>query len=267
VVVFPACPALDADMGECSVPAAPLPCRVIFDPPAAGTWNMAVDEALLRSVASGGQPALRFYTWSVPTLSLGYFQSLQERSRHAASSSCSVVRRASGGGAIVHDVELTYSLALPASHSVCGAPAQWPGVVHRSLADALAQFGPAPTLCQQRTGQGPEPWLCFQRRAPGDLVLGPHKIAGSAQRRLRAAILQHGSVILRRSAAAPELPGWCDLAGLDCSPRELAERWRSGLCGALGMHGEVGELSAAEIESASQCRDARYASPAWTGRR
>ena len=66
----------------------PLPARLIFDPPAAGTWNMAVDQALLSSAASQGHPTLRIYRWEEATLSLGYFQQAGQRQGHPASSRC-----------------------------------------------------------------------------------------------------------------------------------------------------------------------------------
>ena len=86
--------------------------RVIVDPPADGAWNMAVDEALLLSDERTGL-TIRFYQWEEPTLSLGYFQSLAEREQHPPSVDCPMVRRASGGGAILHDRELTYSMVAP----------------------------------------------------------------------------------------------------------------------------------------------------------
>src|SRR5262245_10595361 len=92
------------------------PCRLVVDPPASGVWNMAVDEALIDDVADGGLATLRFYQWNEPTLSLGYFQPYAARMGHAASASAAVVRRLSGGGALLHDRELTYALALPAAH-------------------------------------------------------------------------------------------------------------------------------------------------------
>src|ERR1700682_6410647 len=88
-------------------------CRLLIDPPALGAWNMAVDQALLEHAASGGW-TLRFYSWIEPTLSLGYFQAHRDRRTHTASRGLPLVRRASGGGAIVHDHELTYSLSGPA---------------------------------------------------------------------------------------------------------------------------------------------------------
>ncbi|MEM6330787.1 MAG: lipoate--protein ligase family protein, partial [Planctomycetota bacterium] len=89
------------------------PCRLIVDPPQPGARNMAVDEALLDAAAAGAGATLRLYRWSSPTLSLGYFQPLAARAAHPASAGCPCVRRHSGGGAIVHDHELTYSLAVP----------------------------------------------------------------------------------------------------------------------------------------------------------
>src|SRR5688572_3671775 len=86
--------------------------RLIIDPPARGAWNMAVDELLLEEACRGAR-ALRLYQWSEATLSLGYFQAAAERTEHTASRDCPLVRRASGGGAIVHHRELTYCLAMP----------------------------------------------------------------------------------------------------------------------------------------------------------
>src|SRR3954447_24341632 len=91
-------------------------CRLIIDPRAPGPHNMAVDEALLIDAAEHNTAALRFYSWNEPTLSLGYFQNYADRHQHAASLACAVVRRQPGGGAILHDRELTYSLALPTNH-------------------------------------------------------------------------------------------------------------------------------------------------------
>src|SRR5688500_12298617 len=90
--------------------------RLIVDSPANGSWNMALDEALFQTTQSSRQVTLRFYQWSAPTLSLGYFQAAADRQKHDASRDCPLVRRSTGGGAIVHDVELTYSLVCPIDH-------------------------------------------------------------------------------------------------------------------------------------------------------
>src|SRR5271169_4762547 len=99
-----------------AAPADSIVCRLLVDPPASGAWNMAVDEALVDDAAARHACWLRFYGWSEPTLSLGYFQGYEERLAHRPSRQCPVVRRPSGGGAILHDVEITYSLAIPHAH-------------------------------------------------------------------------------------------------------------------------------------------------------
>src|SRR5581483_3820230 len=88
-------------------------CRVVFDAPRSGAWNMAIDEVLLERAAAQARPQLRIYAWEEPTVSLGYFQRIGERESHPPSRACPLVRRPSGGGAIVHDREITYALAIP----------------------------------------------------------------------------------------------------------------------------------------------------------
>lgn len=113
---------------------------LLIDPPQDGLTNMAVDEALLAMAAAGELgPVLRFYRWSPATLSLGYFQRYAERAAHPASAACDVVRRASGGGAILHDNELTYSLVLPAGHPLAARPEPLYRAVHQALIEVLAE--------------------------------------------------------------------------------------------------------------------------------
>ena len=187
---------------------------------------MAVDEALLEAAAEG-QGTLRFYRWSEPTLSLGYFQQYADRRQHEPSRQCAVVRRPSGGGAILHDIELTYSLAIPAAHPLAADRLGCYRAIHAALVEALADWGVQAVVLQKadRELHHRQPFLCFQRRAPGDVLVDGVKIAGSAQRRCRGAVLQHGSVLLGRSAAAPELPGLADLSGKQVDHRQLLDAW------------------------------------------
>jgi lipoyl(octanoyl) transferase len=178
---------------------------LLIDPPQDGLTNMAVDEALLGMAAAGELgPVLRFYQWSPATLSLGYFQRSAQRAEHPPSERCAVVRRASGGGAILHDRELTYSLVLPAGHPLAARAEPLYRAVHQALIDVLAERGlearfwddvkqapgslnsssgapseiafacgdlpPSPAPGAQRPAPN-EPFLCFQRRSPGDLVM------------------------------------------------------------------------------------------------
>ncbi|MGA2618392.1 MAG: lipoate--protein ligase family protein [Thermoguttaceae bacterium] len=239
-------------------------CRLLRDPPGGGAWNMAVDEVLLERAAAEQLASWRFYAWREPTLSLGYFQSYADRGQHAASGSCPVVRRLTGGGAILHDAELTYSVALPAEHPLAARRERLYGTVHAALVEALGALGIAAGLCQG-AGRQPEPFLCFQRRAPGDVLVEGVKIAGSAQRRLRRAVLQHGSLLLRRSPAAPELPGLEDLAGGPLADT-LTGRWLDRLTGRLAAGWAVDRLRPDELQRAALLAADRYNAASWTQR-
>ena len=175
---------------------------------------MAVDQALLASANADGQVTLRFYRWAPATLSLGYFQVADQRREHPPSSHCDLVRRTTGGGAILHDRELTYSLCVPCTNRLSSSHQALYLQVHGAVIEALRDWGIEATLYSagERAAANP-PFLCFQRRSPGDIVLNGVKICGSAQRRLNAAILQHGSILLARSEFAPELQGVHEAAG------------------------------------------------------
>src|SRR4029453_8466570 len=97
--------------------------RLMLDEPAAGAWNMALDAALLESARSGAPPALRFYSWSPPAVSLGRFQEPGDGIDWAASArrGWHAARRPTGGRAVLHHLELTYSIVLP-PEAVAGAP-------------------------------------------------------------------------------------------------------------------------------------------------
>src|SRR5687768_7945086 len=88
-------------------------CRLLPMCDRTGAANMAADESLLRSALEGGVASLRFYTWTVPTLSLGYFQLHDERLSDPRLKEVAWVRRPTGGAAILHHHEITYGLALP----------------------------------------------------------------------------------------------------------------------------------------------------------
>jgi lipoate-protein ligase A len=240
--------------------------RLLIDPPASGTWNMAVDEVLLHAAASGGNAVLRLYAWEVPTLSLGYFQSAADRAQHTASQNCPLVRRSSGGGAIVHDQELTYSLAIPQHGPHKPSAAELYNLVHESLVATLADFGlpsemfrPAGQCAAGGKAGAPQPFLCFQRRSCGDIVSGNAKIVGSAQRRKQRAVLQHGSILLAQSAAAPELPGIWELSDIQLSREGLADRWLPFLAARLNCRFIRQELSDRESVAIRQIAAQRFA--------
>jgi len=241
-------------------------CRLLLHPPQDGAWNMAVDEHLLDWTAQTGCCCWRFYQWAEPTLSLGYFQQYVDRDGHAASRGCPAVRRASGGGAILHDNELTYSLAVPSAHPL-GRRRQWTyEAIHQTLIAVLSERGiqanlyGTPQPREQRSGD----FLCFCRRSSGDIVLADVKIAGSAQRRVAHAVLQHGSVLLRRTSAAPELPGLCDITGKAIEPGDLMHHWRQRLAEVLQFRWHEDSLSGEEENQIARIVAEKYTKPSWT---
>jgi lipoate-protein ligase A len=245
------------------------PCRLLVDGPAAGAWQMAVDEVLLESAAERGVCTLRFYGWSEPTLSLGYFQGYSNRAAHRASRDCACVRRQTGGGAILHDMELTYSLAVPVAHPLAEDVTRLYKLVHDALIRTLGQYGlnAYPCFAAVDRTSGDEPFLCFQRRAVGDVLLGESKVCGSAQRRRRGAILQHGSLLLAQSEKAPELPGILELTGKRLGEQDTIERWQRELAGDLGVTVTAGRLTEQELDAVRSLTIEKYSAAAWTERR
>jgi lipoate-protein ligase A len=255
------------------------PCRLVIDPPADGAWNMAVDETLLRTAIEQSVATLRFYQWSRATLSLGYFQAYADRLQHTPSLECPVVRRSTGGGAIVHDHELTYSLTLPAEHPLAADSTWLYRCVHVELIGLLSEaIGTAERVVQCASldiAHGQMPFLCFQRRGPEDVVLTDRKvtsdvdwkIAGSAQRRRRGAVLQHGSVLLAATSFAPELPGVAELTAKRFSPEELAVEWAKRLAQPFDIDTKPQALTADEVGATRRTVAEKFASPVWTNRR
>jgi lipoate-protein ligase A len=225
--------------------------RVIFETePHSGAWNMAVDEALLETAIATGIATLRWYRWSEPTVSIGYFQKSSELMDDPVLSRLPAVRRLSGGGAILHDDELTYSVTLPASQTLFQQPHELYDIVHRPLAAGLRQAG-FPVIFRGTTLKRPdEPLLCFQRQDAHDITLDGVKVLGSAQRRRRGAILQHGSLIQRASPLAKQLPGLTDLSSA-VLPEEFTQILTIEVATSIADSWESGSLTDAEIALAS----------------
>lgn len=176
-----------------------------------GSWNMAVDEFLLQQALGAGELSVRIYRWSQPTISLGYFQDSDEFKASGQYAGLPAVRRLSGGGAILHDREVTYSLAIPPGHPLTEDPVRIYELAHSGIQYALKPFGVEPVPRGVPLSLTEEPFLCFSRGDRNDLVLGGVKVVGSAQRRRKGAVLQHGSILLEASPHEPALPGIVDL--------------------------------------------------------
>ena len=242
-----------------------LACRLLPYAVVDGPHNMAADEALLESAAAG-TASLRFYGWSAATLSLGYFQPEQLRRSDARLAALPYVRRPSGGAALVHHHEVTYALALPA-----GPPWQsgepWLGRMHAIIADALDELGVPAGVHVPRDAVPFPGVLCFQHFTAGDLVLGGAKIVGSAQRRLRGALMQHGAILLARSPHAPVLPGIQEVSGRRLPAAEVCSAVARAFARQTGWELMSGEWTAAERERVAQLAVAKYARDAWNFKR
>ncbi|HYP19161.1 MAG TPA: biotin/lipoate A/B protein ligase family protein [Chloroflexia bacterium] len=189
-----------------------------FDVP--GPLNMALDEALLDSVIAGGVPVLRFYTWRPATLSLGTNQALGEIDRAACEArGFGVVRRLTGGRAVLHQHELTYSLiARENDPRVSGGVVESYRKISAALVEGLRTLGATVSLAApdkallramsvrraavlDEAGEAAEAAegssaVCFDAASAYELTAGGKKLVGSAQARRGGALLQHGSILL-----------------------------------------------------------------------
>jgi lipoate-protein ligase A len=225
---------------------------------------MAVDDVLLEQAAQQGIASLRFYMWEHPTLSLGYFQA----SAPALTSFPEVpwVRRPSGGAALLHHIELTYALALPPGQDWQPSTGpNWVCRMHHIIRQTLEAFGVRGQLCTTEEKKGEV--LCFLHHTPGDLLVAGHKVVGSAQRKLRGAVLQHGGILLMSSHHTPQLPGIVDLGGPPRLFDELAPALRAAFHASTGWNLQPGSLSEDERRRVAVLRAERYESDDWNRRR
>ena len=268
--------------------------HLILDGAHGGAANMARDEALRESAtrSAGASPILRLYGWRPPCLSLGYGQ----RARVVAEERCrargwQVVRRPSGGGALLHAAELTYCLVLPPQH-----PLQRGDIVssyarlRRGLVAGLVRLGVVADVGGEgAVGARPNEAICYLQPAAHEICVGGRKLIGSAQLRRRGALLQHGSLPLgadimaiadalvyeneaARAAAKEELRrGACSLVevlgGSAPDWAEAAAAMAAGFADAFGIRWEERGLSGEEEARAGDLATARYGDAAWTARR
>ncbi len=199
--------------------------------------NMAVDEALLRNVTA---PVLRLYEWSVPAVSLGYFQPA------ALAGERPFVRRYTGGGLVDHAHDVTYTIVLPRSHPwmEMSAPESYCHI-HRGVQAALKACGIASELTP--AAHAVESDACFAKPVKFDIVAPTGKLSGAAQRRTREGLLHQGSILLPDPARNTGL--------------------RAGFAKAFTAHLELpvepSELTAEEVARAEELERERYATEAW----
>ena len=253
-----------------------LPWRVLRSGPGDGLTNMATDLALLDHARRTGEATLRLYAWARPTLSLGR----HERGRGVfdlralRESGIDLVRRPTGGRALLHDHEVTYAVAAPTAAGTLGETYR---AVNALLLAALRSLGvrvdeAARTSRGARGGEGvraddaghhpapvtplrPDGAPCFAEPSAGELVVDGAKLVGSAQWRDGGAWLQHGSILLeddqpriatlRRSTTAGPADRSRPASPSDASPHHPPVAPAATLRGALGR-----DVAAADVEAA-----------------
>ena len=171
--------------------------RLLATPPLGAVDNMAYDEALLRRAAATGEAVLRVYGWSGPALSLGRNQPARDDYDEGAmrDRGISVVRRLTGGRAVLHHREVTYSVTAPDAFG--GTRRESYRRINDLLVRGLHALGAdASIAAPSRRSPAPSTAPCFEEPTAGELVLGSRKLVGSAQYREGGAILQHGSILI-----------------------------------------------------------------------
>jgi len=189
----------------------------LHSPPAPAAWNMALDEALLRTAPEGGRPLLRVYSWRQPAVSIGYYQKFPA---HLVEK-FEIVRRPTGGGLVYHadGVDTTYTVVAPPSHPLCQMnTADAYCAIHQAVAEAVESIaGPTAggsALQHERVpsrsasislvshveagrpgnDDKSRSYECFQKPVRVDVVNDGRKLAGGAQRRGKSGMLHQGSI-------------------------------------------------------------------------
>jgi lipoate-protein ligase A len=233
--------------------------RLLSDAASSGPWNMGVDEALLATAAAGGPPSLRLYAWDGPWLSLGYAQRLgKAREESCRRAGVGIVRRTTGGRAVLHGADLSYAVAAPEALLPQSLEASY-ACIALGLQRALGAIGVAVEgASRPARGGAAVGFDCFAEPVQHELCAGGLKLVGSAQRRAHGAVLQHGSIRLgpdpamAASAVGVEAAAATSLLELGCaaSPDALREALSNALSAVLEAELVGGTLSPAEVASA-----------------
>jgi lipoate-protein ligase A len=227
--------------------------RILKTGAADGSLNMAVDQAIMEAVAEGRvPPTLRFYAWELACLSLGYTQPAADADAdRLRARGWQLVRRMTGGRAILHADELTYSVAVQADDPiVAGDIVASYRYLSRALLDALQQLGVEVAADKlTRTHPDSKGPVCFEVPSHYEITAGGKKLVGSAQVRKFGAVLQHGSIPL-----SGDITRICDALVFESEDRRerIRERVRQR---ATTLHDVAGRVvtwdTAAEVVAAS----------------
>ncbi len=273
--------------------------RYLITPPARGEWNMAIDEAILQSLGDEGMvPTLRLYAWHKPCLSVGYAQPTSDVDpARLAQLGWGIVRRPTGGRAILHTDELTYSVIGPQEEPrLAGGVLESYQVLSSALLEALHLLSiPAETKNPANNHQdNPEPNsqimngpVCFEVPSSYEIVANGKKILGSAQARRREGVLQHGSLPLfgdltrivqvlsfpdetQRAAAAARILERATTVEMIMQQRldwqTVSQAFFQAFQRILNLDLQPGDLTRKELVRAEQLIIEKYSNPEWNNR-
>ncbi len=277
--------------------------RLIHTPPSTGAWNMAVDEAILEHIYRGeSKPTLRLYTWNPPCLSLGHAQPFNDVDvERLTSFGWDVVRRLTGGRAILHTDEITYSVTGNADDEILSGGVMesynrlskallyavqslsLPVQVEGSRYAADGRVVPKERIETQRLLDQQNP-VCFEVPSSYEITVSGKKLIGSAQARKKEGVLQHGSLPL-----TGDLTRICDalvfenesarqeakdrllarattvesVLNINISWDTAANALKQGFEKELGIEFEIGDLSHSELTRADELVNEKYGNDGW----
>ena len=224
--------------------------RLLLAPPRSGAENMARDSALQARAARTGETVFSIYSWTSPTLSFGRHQPAAglydiEKIRSA---NIDVVRRPTGGRAILHDHEVTYSVTAPLGGA---APLRETySRINRILVDGFGRLGVGVELAPtQDRASPPSTRPCFETPGEGELVARGSKLVGSAQWRDDGALLQHGSILVEDDQSS--LPSFAAVT----ETRSESIPQPATLHALLGRSPEVREVASAMFDAVRYLED------------
>ena len=257
---------------------------LIVEPePLPGSRNMAVDERLFNLAAASGRTFLRFYQWVRPTASLGYGQDAERvvDAAFCAAHGIDIVRRMTGGKLVLHDREVTYSVASADVSVFTETLRDSYRLISQALLKGLERMGLSARLAETSPPEyvkGTMP--CFAFPARDEIEIDGRKIVGSAQKRTGALFLQHGSIPLEKDEtllAAVARPGeYAESLGMTSLSEALARPVDfdaavgplvQGFADGFGAAFERYDLTAADKEVVHDLEIAKYAAADWTFRR
>jgi len=268
--------------------------RLITNKKSNAYYNMAVDESIMKFHSQMKvPPTLRFYSWDRPALSLGYFQKAKKEIDYNKCSELGInlVRRLTGGRAILHDQELTYSIILREDYNLLSDSIEKSyQQISIGLVRGLQSLGiPAELKAVEKGKKAPSGHsaACFDAPSWYEVVLDNKKLIGSAQRRNKGTILQHGSLPIeidaekifnllnynseneRRKAKMIFTAKSTSLkkAGYNFSHFELEKALTLGLIKSLGIEIERGSLTKEERELAEKLAEEKYSEKNWIYKR